>query len=103
MKRSFWIAPGAILTVGLVVCGLWGWQQAEAFVTLLGWEKRTIGAWSVRCAGAALISAAQAIAIALVVERVYRRDAVFAAVKLSAVMIYLLCSVCAIALGLAGR
>jgi quinol-cytochrome oxidoreductase complex cytochrome b subunit len=103
MNRSVWIALGAVSTVGLIVLGLWGWERAEAIVTLAGWEKRTIGVWSVRCAVAALIAAAEAILLALVVERVYRPDAVCRLVKLSALLTCMVCTVSAIALGLAGR
>ena len=83
--------------------GLWGWERAEAIVTLAGWEKRMIGAWSVRCAAAALIAAAEAVLLALVVERVYRPDALCRAAKLSALLTCMVCTVSAIALGLAGR
>jgi hypothetical protein len=103
MNRSAVIAIGAVWTVGLIVLGLWGWQRAEAIVTLMGWEKRTISAWSVRCAAAALISAAEVILMLLVVERVYRRDAFCGLVKLSALLALMVCTVSAVALGLAGR
>ena len=103
MNRSVWIALGAVSTVGLIVLGLWGWERAEAIVTLAGWEKRTIGAWSARCGAAALIAAAEAVLLALIVERVYRSDAVCRAARLSALLIFMVCTVSAIALGLAGR
>lgn len=103
MNRYAVMTFGGVVTVALVVLGLWGWEMAEVVVTRVGWEKRTIGAWSVRCMAMALISVAQAILLTLVVERAYRRDAVCVAVKLSALLGFLLCMVCAIALGLAGR
>ncbi|HEY7116398.1 MAG TPA: hypothetical protein VH475_07425 [Tepidisphaeraceae bacterium] len=102
--RSLLIALGVVCTVGLIVAGLWGWQRAEAVVTWVGWEKRIIGAWAVRCAAVALVSVAQAVALTLVVERVYhRRDAVCAVLKLSALLTCIVCTASAIALGLAGR
>ena len=103
MNRNVLIALGAILTVGLIVLGLWGWQRAETIATVMGWEKRSIGAWSARCAAVALISAAEAILLSLVVERVYRPDTVSGAAKLSALLVFMVCTVSAIALGLAGR
>ncbi len=103
MTRAVTVASGAICAVGLIVLGLWGWQRAGLIVTLMGWEKRTVGAWSARCAGLALISAAEAILLTLVVERLYRPDAVCGAALLSALMVFLVCAVCAIALGCAGR
>jgi hypothetical protein len=103
MNRSAVVTIGAVWTVGLIVLGLWGWQRAEALVTLMGWEKRTISAWSVRCAAAAVISAAEVILMLLVVERIYRRDAFCGLVKLSALLAFMVCTVSAVALGLAGR
>ena len=101
--RAVTVASGAICAVGLIVLGLWGWQRAGLIVTLMGWEKRPIGVWSARCAGASLIAAAEAILLTLVVERVYRPDAVCGAARLSALLVFLVCAVCAIALGCAGR
>jgi hypothetical protein len=103
MNRNVSIALGAIWAVGLIVLGLWGWQRAETIVTMMGWEKRTIGAWSARCAALALIAAAEAILLTLVVGRVYRPDRVCGAARLSALLIFMVCTVSAIALGLAGR
>jgi hypothetical protein len=104
MNRSISVTLGAVWTIGLIVLGLWGWQQADAIVTRVGWEKRMIGTWSVRCAAIALMAAAEAILLALVVERVYRRrDAVCGLAKLSALFVLMVCAVSAIALGLAGR
>ena len=102
-SRSFFIALGAVITVGLVIAGLWGWQRAETIVTLVGWEKRLIGAWAVRCMAVALVAVAQAVLLSLVVERVYRPDAVCATARLSALLVFTVCTASAIALGLAGR
>jgi quinol-cytochrome oxidoreductase complex cytochrome b subunit len=103
MNRNVIVALGAILSVGLIVLGLWGWERAEAVVLMMGWEKRTIGAWSARCGAAALIAAAEAVLLALIVERVYRSDRVCRTARLSALLIFMVCTVSAIALGLAGR
>src|SRR4029079_16805986 len=97
------VLTGGIWTVGLIVLGLWGWQHVDAVVNWAGWEKRTIGAWCVRCCAIALIAAAEAILLALVVERVYRPDSVCGRAKLSALLVCMVCTVSAIALGLAGR
>jgi hypothetical protein len=103
VNKSIQIALGATWTVGLIVLGLWGWQRTETVVSIVGWEKRSIGAWSVRCAAIAVIAAAEAILLTLVVERVYRPDAVCGKLRLSALMVFMVCTVSAIALGLAGR
>jgi hypothetical protein len=102
-RSTSFIALGAVMTVGLVVTGLWGWQRAETIVTLVGWEKRIIGAWAVRCMAVALVSVAQAVLLSFVVERVYRPDAVCATARLSALLVFTVCTASAIALGLAGR
>ena len=103
MNRVFVAVLGAVCAVGLVVAGLWGWQRAESVVTWVGWEKRTIGAWAVRCAAVALVAVAQTVLLAGVVERVYRRDAVCSVMKMSALFVCMVCTASAIALGLAGR
>ena len=103
MNNKSLIAVGAIWTIGLIILGFWGWQQSDAVVNWVGWEKRTIGAWSVRCMAIALIAAAEAILLALVVERIYRPDRICSGAKLSALVVFMVCTVSAIALGLAGR
>jgi hypothetical protein len=104
MNKTAIIAIGALWTIGLVVMGLWGWRHADAVVSRVGWENRQIGAWAVRCMAVALVAIAQVLLLALVVERVYvRRDAVCAVAKLSAVLVFMVCTASAIALGLAGR
>jgi hypothetical protein len=94
---------GAFWTLALVLIGLWGWQRAESVVTLMGWEKRMIGAWSVRCMAAGLVAAGQAVLLALVVERVYRPDNLCRVARLSALFVFMVCTVSAIALCFAGR
>ena len=103
MNRVFTTVLGAVLAAGLVVAGLWGWQRAEAVVTFVGWEDRSIGAWAVRCAAVALAAVAQAVLLVLVIERVYRRDVVCSLVKFTALFVCMVCTASAIALGLAGR
>ena len=103
MNRFFVTVLGAVFAIALVVAGLWAWQQAAAVVTWVGWEKRTIGAWAVRCAAVALVAVAQSVLLAGVVERVYRRDAVCTAMKFTALFVCMACTASAIALGLAGR
>lgn len=103
MNRSIVVTMGAFWTLALIMLGLWGWQRAETVVALLGWEKRMIGAWSVRCMAAGLVAAAQAVLLAMVVERVYRPDTVCRAARLSALFVFMVCTVSAIALCLAGR
>ena len=103
MNRVLLTVLGAVCAMGLVVAGLWGWQQAEGVVTWVGWEKRTIGAWAVRCAAVALVAVAQTVLLSVVVERVYRRDAVCRVMKMTALFVCMVCTASAIALGLAGR
>jgi hypothetical protein len=103
MNRNAVILLGTAWAIGLVVLGLWGWEAADAVVTRVGWENRSIGAWAVRCAAIAAVALAQAVLIALVVERVYRRDRVCGVAKLSALFAFMVCAVSAIALGFAGR
>lgn len=104
VNRQVAMLVGTGAAVGLVVLGLWGWEGADAVVTRVGWEKRLIGAWAVRCAAVASMAAAQAVLIGLVVERAYRRrDRVCGTLKLSALFTFMVCAVSAIALGLAGR
>ena len=103
MNRSIAMTVGGFWTLVLVVAGLWAWQRADTVVTLIGWEKRAIAAWSVRCLAAAVIAAAQAVLLALVVDRVYQPDTAGRVAKLSALFVFVVCTVAAIALCLAGR
>jgi hypothetical protein len=103
MNRFFVTVLGAVFAIALVVAGLWAWQQAAAVVTWVGWEKRTIGAWAVRCAAVALVAVAQSVLLAGVVERIYPRDRICTAMKFSGLFVCMACTASAIALGLAGR
>ena len=103
MNRFFVTVLGAVFAIALVVAGLWAWQQAAAVVTWVGWEKRAIGAWAVRCAAVALVAVAQSVLLAGVVERIYPRDRVCTAMKVSGLFVCMACTASAIALGLAGR
>ena len=102
-NRSAALTLGVGVTVGLVVLGLWGWEAAETIVGRLGWSNRSVGSWAVRCAAIGAVAAGQAVLIALIVERAYRRDRVCGFAKLSALFVFMVCAVSAIALAFAGR
>lgn len=103
MYRNIAIGLSGIWMVGLVVLGLFAWRHAGDLGRLIGWQQPSLGLWSVRCAGIALISGAQAILLGMVVQRLFRPDPLSSALRLSALFVAMVGVVTAIALGFAGR
>src|SRR5947209_16781961 len=94
----------ALFAAGLVVVGLWAWQNA-ADIAIEYWSaaRPEVAAWSVRSGAVAAIAAAQAILMSLVAGRVYRRGMFDAVVGLTAGAVFAIALVSAVACGLAGR
>src|SRR5688572_959517 len=102
--RILVITLGVLGTVGLIVAGLGGLHRADTLVRWLGWEKRQLAYSAVQCSAVGCVALAQAVLLWLVTDRVYRRrDLVCDLLKLSAVLVCVVCSACAVALGVAGR
>jgi hypothetical protein len=97
------IVIGTCGTVGLIVLGLVGWARVEGIVKWVGWENQYVGSCAVRCSAIALLSSSQAILLTMVVQRIYRLDALCRALRLSAVFVFMVCTASAIALAFAGR
>jgi hypothetical protein len=101
MGRFFLVIGGVGASVGMVLGGLWCWQHAADVV--MGCSQPGIAAWGVRIGGVALVAAAQMLAMLMVVARIFRRDATTRALTWGATAVWMLASVSAVALGLAGR
>jgi hypothetical protein len=101
MQGRITIFAGGIVTVGLMLAALWGWQHAEQVVA--GWSRPGVAAWSVRSLAIGLAAGAQIVCLVFVVGRIYRRDLVNEALQLIAGLLCTLALVSAIALGLASR
>ena len=99
---------GAAVAVGLMVLGLWAWQHAAEVATDGGAARPYVAKWAVRSAAVAAAAAAQAVVLVVVVGRVYGRrgappGAVDAVLRLTALLVFAVAAVSAVALGLAGR
>ena len=97
---SFWI--GGLISIGLVVLGLWGWRHAADIVADHA-SRPYVAAWAVRSAAIAAVAGAQAILLTLVVGRLYPwrlADEIF---RVLAGLVVSVALVSAIALGLAAR
>lgn len=98
MLARVWALIWAALAVGLIVAGLWGWTAAEK---LAGSSFRPdLAQWSIRCASAGSIAAAQAMGVKLVAGKIYGRWRGGEAVALSAAMVSAAALAGALTLGL---
>ena len=103
--RSVSLYAGAMAAVALIVLGLWAWQHAAEFATGAPGSAAQpyVAKWAVRSAAIAAAAAAQALLLSSVVGRVYgRQGALDAILRLSALLVFAVALVSAVALGLAG-
>ena len=103
MRTAFTVISGGVLTVGLVLLALWGWQQAGLLADLWGATRPGVAALAVRSAAVAAAAAAQIILLTLVVGRFYPRQTLDEVLRLSAGLVATVALVSTIALALAGR
>ncbi len=101
--RRIAMACGGLISVALVMAGLWGWQHAGEVAGSRGGDRADLVLWAMRCGAAGALAGAQVVALTLVVGKVYRRGLLDEVLRVSAAVVFLLALVGAIALGLAGR
>ena len=97
---------GMVLGFGVAVVfmvgALWGWQNADELV--MRWRlSGESAAWGARCAAVGIGAAAEVIMLSVIGRWVYRRDLVSDILRLGGVLVFMLASVTAVALALAGR
>jgi hypothetical protein len=103
MRNAIVLISAAVLAGAMVVGGLWAWQSAAELT--LGWDvaRPDLILWAVRSAAVAMAAAAQVTLLAVVGGRLYGRGAFDTALCATAVMVFAIASVGAVACGLAGR
>src|SRR3954453_22839163 len=90
------------LTVVLLLGALWAWQNADDLV--LRWRlSGDWAAWGARCAALGIASAAEVLLLTVIGRWVYQRDLASDILRLGGVLVFMLASVTAVALALAGR
>ena len=102
--RGISILFSALLSGGLVVAGIWAWQQAQDLV-LDHWNagRPELAEWAIRSGAIAAVALAQIIVLTFVAGRVYSRRTMDSVLTFTAGVVFALASVGAIACGLAGR
>lgn len=102
--RTTSILFSALLACGMIVAGVWGWQQAQDLV-LDHWSasRPELAEWAVRNAAIATVALAQIIILVFVAGRIYGRRTLDSVLTLTAGVVFALAIVGAIACGLAGR
>jgi len=102
--KAMSLVGGAVASVVLLVAGLWAWQHAAEVATDGAAARPYVATWAVRSAAVAAAAAAQAVLLVAVVGRVYgRRGVIDDVLRLTAVLVFAVALVSAVALGLAGR
>jgi len=92
-----------LLSAALIIAGLWAWQQSLDLVLDWGFDRPNIAQWAVRSAVIAMIAAAQIILLVPAIGRIYRRGIADTVIAFTALVVFALASVSAIACGFAGR
>lgn len=90
-----------VISLGLVIAGLWLWQRA-AFLASDA-SRPDIAGWAIRSGAVAAVAAAQALLSFFVIAAVFRRDFFTSAVRFIAGLVGGAAIVSAVALGFAGR
>jgi hypothetical protein len=102
--RAIGLVGSGLASVVLLMVSLWAWQHAAEVASDGGAARPYVATWAVRSAAIAAGAAAQAVLLIAVVGRVYRRQgALDEVLRLSAVLVFVLALVSAVALVLAGR
>jgi hypothetical protein len=93
---------GFAISVLLLLGALWGWQNAEDLV--MRWRlSGEWAAWGARCAAIGIVSAAEVLMLSVIGRWIYQRDLVSDILRLGGVLVFMLASVTAVVLALAGR
>jgi hypothetical protein len=90
-----------VMSLALVVSGLWLWQHAGMLASDA--SRPDIAGWAIRSGAVAAVAAAQALLSFFVIAAVFRRGLFTSAVRFTAGLIGGAAIVSAAALGLAGR
>jgi hypothetical protein len=90
------------MAVLLLLGALWGWQNADDLA--LRWRlSGDWAAWGARCAAVGVASAAEVLMLTVIGRWIYQRDLVSDILRLGGLLVFMLASVTAVALALAGR
>jgi hypothetical protein len=90
-----------VVSVALVVVGLWLWTHAGFLASDA--SRPDIAGWAIRSGGVAAVAAAQALLSYFVIAAVFRRDFFTSIVRFTAGLVGGAAIVSAVALGFAGR
>jgi len=101
MSATIGRALVVLLSLGLVVGGLWLWQRAPVLASDA--SRPDVAGWAIRSGAVAAVAAAQALLSFFVISSLFRRDFFTSAVRFTAGLVGGAAIVSAIALGFAGR
>jgi hypothetical protein len=90
-----------VMSLALVVSGLWLWQHAGLLASDA--SRPDIAGWAIRSGAVASVAAAQALLSFFVIAAVFRRDVFTSVIRFSAGLVGGAAVVSAVALGFAGR
>jgi hypothetical protein len=104
VMRTTSILFSAALAAGMILVGVWAWQEAQDLV-LDHWSaaRPELAEWAVRNAAIAIVALAQIIILTFVAGRIYGRRTLDSVLTLTAGVVFALALVGAIACGVAGK
>jgi hypothetical protein len=101
MTSKVMIAPGILISGGLVLISLWAWQEAPHLA--FNEDRPEVIMWAVRTAAVAAGALAQTTLLLFVVGNIYRTRAVDVLLRFLTAAVFAVSLISAIALGLVGR
>ncbi|HEV2294545.1 MAG TPA: hypothetical protein VGR35_11875 [Tepidisphaeraceae bacterium] len=90
-----------LISLALVVGGLWSWQNAELLASDAG--RPDVAGWAIRSGAVAAVAMAQMLLSFFVIAALFRRDLFTSVVRCTAGLVGGAAIVSAVALGIAGR
>ena len=103
MNKTMMIVCGSLIGLLLMLLALVIWEGSGNLVRAWKPQQPKVVLWAVCAAAIAAASAAQGVVLLFVIGQIYRPRLVDSMLRMSAGLVFVIASVCAVALGLAGR
>jgi hypothetical protein len=103
MLRKVSMFIGALIGTSILVLALWSWQNSDQLAARFSGRDSSVDAMAARCIAVAMLGLGECLIVMLVIGNVWRRDTLTNLLGLSALIVFMLSTAGAVALGLAGR
>ena len=101
MRRTLDVTVGGLVSVGLIVVGLWIWLHAGGLAW--GMTRPELVEWAIRGTALSAVACAQVVMLSMVAANFFRRDALGDLVKVLAEIVAVSALIIATGLAVVGR